>query len=612
MKRIGRTVLYRLRAAKYQDVNQFWKGSGVLPCCRARKFILTACILFVGSGLVPVRAEPVGVAPAPPRGTDILVPKSVPGGERSAQVTFEIPAAGAFACPKLGTPTFLKLSDVSVSGGLPALKEYEAKLIVKVKGHELSYDQICGELRKLEEEYARRGYIFVRVSVPPQVIGSGSVLRVNIVNGFIENITTSGVNRHIAKATDATVSRLRNRPGLTLSQVDRVVSLAGALPGARLGSTLIAGKLLGGVQLIMTGAYSPVSGSLSVDNRLPSGLGVYKSNATLVLNGLLGLREKAYASASSALGGDQFRFFSLPFRFYGIGLALPIGYDGLSVNTEYSHSDSAAPAIASYPAYSAVFDRQSVKIEYPLILNHESTVFVSADVENVRSVLTATAFGSELSNDHFWLVRINGNASGHIGRNVAYRVEGGFTQGIGGRRPDTTATSFVPISRQGTSPFFRKVSLDANLRASLGKSWQLDILTQSQFTFGKPVYSSEQISLEGTGGISGISPGTLTIDSGGTARAELSTGLLKGTKSSQLRPYAFAAVGGGELGQPTAVEHKSVFAAAFGAGVRVEIPLVNDRVRLALAVDYGRAFSDLPATNDRRTDRVNGQASLAF
>ena len=60
-------------------------------------------------------------------------------------------------------------------------------------GQRVSGAAIFAAARELEAAYAKAGYVLVRVTLPPQKLVSGAVLRLVVIDGMIERIETKRV-----------------------------------------------------------------------------------------------------------------------------------------------------------------------------------------------------------------------------------------------------------------------------------------------------------------------------------------------------------------------------------------------------------------------------------
>ncbi len=185
--------------------------------------------------------------------------------------------------------------------------------------------------RDLEAAYARAGYVLVRVILPPQQLVNGARLKLIVVDGFIERVETRDVPERVRKRIETLVGPLAGRRGLTLTEIERRVLLAGDTPGVILRSTLEPGKVEGAAVLVIDGKYQAVSETLTFDNTLSNALGRTTLGAGLDFNSVAGLGELVYLRAAGhPEGGDNGFFDRYPRnRVLAAGFVLPLWVDGL-------------------------------------------------------------------------------------------------------------------------------------------------------------------------------------------------------------------------------------------------------------------------------------------
>lgn len=111
----------------------------------------------------------------------------------------------------------------------------------------------------------------------------------------------------------------------------------------------------------------------------------------------------------------------------------------------------------------------------------------------------------------------------------------------------------MPSTHEGARADFTKLNLTAGLNSQRGAVTASASL-RGQISFGKPMFNSEQLGLEGGDAPSSLSPRSYALDEGVTLRGELARSMPIGASSDiAVFPYVFAAVGGGRLHNPIAV-----------------------------------------------------------
>ena len=227
---------------------------------------------------------------------------------------------------------------VTITGAFPEFDSETRAFIRAVQGRRVTLARIYELANAMEEAYARAGYVLVRVTVPEQKLNDHGALRIVVIDGFIEKVQVDNVPEPVRALVAARMASLIGRRHVKLEEIERRLLIAGDVPGLRLNSTLARGKNLGGALLVLDGTHQLVTGTASVDDRMPASLGTWTYGTSVALNSAFGFGEQFYASAQT--GGDLRQSFdpASPFRVLGVGAVLPLGLDGWIINPEYTYS----------------------------------------------------------------------------------------------------------------------------------------------------------------------------------------------------------------------------------------------------------------------------------
>lgn len=459
---------------------------------------------------------------------------------------------------------------VVVTDGFAALADDTQRLLEPYQNRRISGEEIFALARALEQAYARHGYALVRVVVPPQRIADGDVLRLQVVDGFIEEVNVDAVPRRLQRLVLQRLRPLVGRRHVLLSTIEHQLLVAGNLAGLSLTSALAAGSAQGGTRLILGGTYRAIGGAVSLDNRLDRTLGPWEIDASLAANSLLSLGEQLYADV---LMSDPQRLLhaSPALQVYGGGALLPVGDQGVTLNPEYTHSMTRSPAGVGIPETVGMFDRLAVRSSVGLRWRRRQLLKLELSVEAINQRLETPQFGSDLYHDQYRVARVGLNDDALSMHGTRLLADATLSRGLGGRNP-AEGVPGVPLSRQGSSPDFNKLSLSGHVSQPLGRYWRLDVIALAQGSFGSAMMRSEQFSLDGIDALSAFAAGSLTVDQGATLRAEVGRSFFNWSAAGLVvSPYLLAADGVGELLQPTAVESRWTHAASYGAGVRATV-----------------------------------------
>src|SRR5690606_25811986 len=98
-------------------------------------------------------------------------------------------------------------------------------------------------------------------------------LRIAVVDGFVETVDTTNAPPEIRRRIEALTAPLVGRPGLTMTELERQLLLAGDVSGVALGSALATGSRPGGTVIALDPQYRKVTGFVGFDNFAPTELG---------------------------------------------------------------------------------------------------------------------------------------------------------------------------------------------------------------------------------------------------------------------------------------------------------------------------------------------------
>jgi hemolysin activation/secretion protein len=254
----------------------------------------------------------------------------------------------------------------AIEGGFSELENETRALAQSLEGRRITVAQIYEFANALEEAYARAGYVLVRVTVPPQKLIDRRDVRIIVVDGFIEKVEVGNVAERVRALIAARTASLVGRRHIKLAEIERRLLIAGDVPGLRLKSALARGETQGGALLVLEGTGQLATGSVTIDDHLPTSLGVWSYAADVALNSPFGLGEQFYASAITSAGLETPDFDS-PLRVLGAGMVVPLGLDGWTLNPEYINSRSEPIVGVGGLANIGTFQRLALRTSYPLI-----------------------------------------------------------------------------------------------------------------------------------------------------------------------------------------------------------------------------------------------------
>lgn len=549
-------------------------------------------------------ASPVAFAQT---ASQVVSPSYAPPVVRPVEGGMSFDSATGLDAPKGAEKLSVTPSGLIVEGGRPELSAETAKVEASLKGRRVTGADLFAAARQLEEAYARAGYLLVRVSLPPQTIKNGKPLRLVVTDGQVEAIDASALPENVRNRIQDVLAPLLGKTGLTKAELERRLLLAGDTPGVMLKSTLKAGSKPGGTVIVVDGRYNSVTATLTMDNSLASNLGRYTVGLGADFNSLLGLGEVGYLRLNGYPGVNDDVFDEDPRNRQIIaGFILPLGTDGLWLNMEGVDSRTHPKSDLSYTMEDH-YQRLSTKLGYSWIRARDiNTISVlSFDVTKETQTLNLDGATTPFTQDQLRVFRLS--QTGDMITDWGGQLSGSLTMSFGldalGAR---SATTDLPLSRDGAEPDFRKLELSASYGQSfLNERMHVSVSGKAQTSFGDALVSSEQFELGGFDWLSAFDSGKIQGDAGAAMRAELSFPLtlpqstgLGSTFGGAVAPYLFGAGGITKLEQPTAAEAGVTRAGSFGAGVRFGLSEKASPRSATLTLEYARGeATDIDSEN---------------
>lgn len=478
------------------------------------------------------------------------------------------------------------LSDVVVSGGFPELAEATERFVAPFRGRRTTVDELYGLANAVEQLYNQQGYLFVRITVPPQDVQDGGVVEFLVIDGYVAEVNLDAIPPRQRNAVRKHLQHLVNQPRLHRDDMEQAVILAGRTPGLPIQSTLMPGAEPGSTVLVLEGDYTALAGSFSTDNRLSDDLGPWQSTLQLQGNQILGRGEQVYAYMSGdpdpsvLLKGDSTR------NVMGGGISWPLGGAGKTLNLEFSSSDTMMGSDNLWiPDVRSRFDRVTVRVGVPLRVTRISEWTLDGMFEASRQVNDMPDFDYQLYRDELRVVRASLSSRHLLTQRSQVSSFLQLSQGLnsGARtRQDVEATG-IPFSRPGAKPDFTKLDLTVDWRYLLAWGLTLDSTLRAQHAFSEPLPSAELFGLDGDNAVSAVESGRLAADSGVTVRGEISREVGLWDSRLWMIPYGYVAAG-----VPTNITGRT---SAAGLGLRA----TSGPIRLFL--EYGHSHSSPSRAN---------------
>lgn len=208
---------------------------------RSRSLVRCIVILLAALYLVPTFAA--------------ISPSQVTGQTDVGRIANQLSAQPTYApavSPKMRMPTTnpeiskdskirFKLTKVTFAGNTVISTEELNKIFASSINHEISLADLQQMVHQVTVEYREAGYILSRAILPPQTIKNGAV-KVQIIEGFISNVTVKGNTGKAQKLLEAYGSHIMQSKPLRFQDLERYALIANDLPGYSIQSVITPSK----------------------------------------------------------------------------------------------------------------------------------------------------------------------------------------------------------------------------------------------------------------------------------------------------------------------------------------------------------------------------------
>jgi hemolysin activation/secretion protein/opacity protein-like surface antigen len=544
----------------------------------------------------------------------VLAPAAKPPQARVVSSVVTRGRAGLQAPPG-AEKKFVTVRRVSIANAFPELAEANAAFVSKTEGRRLSLAEIYQDAAELQVAYAR-AFPLAALFAPQPDFRDGEVC-LEVRDGVIEDIRITGVSEQTQALARERLAPLVGKRRLTAADYQRHVLLVSTLAGVSGQITTEPGAAPDGYVLSGALEETRIVNSSVVTNRLPLELGTWEFANAFAVNNALGLGEQVAGSVSSSTDFDRYFSGSAKSEAYSTDIGVPVGSDGLTVSAGFLSarwrpspyfSTLGVDFIDMGERFNGRYDRVYARLSYPLILTTTMTLRAQAFVEHIDNryryspfPLGFTGLGApvfDTAQDRYGAVRLVGEGSYQLPVLENARVSGlvAYGHGLGGRQESLDFIYGPPLSKIGASPNFNRLNVKARLDVGLPEQFIFSAIGRMQTSFGRPLMLPESFILDGQEAVSGYASGTLNVDRGVTARAELARPFAFEflDYNRAVAPYVFASWGSGVRENIPSGLNRHLWAETFGGGVRAETAFVGSPFGESLALEFGRDISNIP------------------
>jgi hemolysin activation/secretion protein len=484
------------------------------------------------------------------------------------------------------------VKNIEVSGvKLLEMKEIDA-IIRPFEQHTLAMKDMQEVANRITDAYRQKGFITSRAVLPPQKLDDG-VLRINVVEGFLGNISVSG-NKYFSSRLFVRRIGLRSGDAFNYAKLQTNLSTINQYPDRNVKTVLTPGKAPGTTDLVLNVKDNlPIHAGLSWDNYGSKYLKRQRYQGTLTHNNLTGHDDIMTLTYQTAAGRETFRLNSLRYLF-PLTNATQIGFSAGTTQLRLGKEFYDLNARGKSKIYSLFMTNSLIKNDtYELSLE---SGFDYKDVFNFE-------FEEETSRDRLRILKTGLKLDISDSFNGRTIINNEISQGFPSRwgaleKHDPRA------SRAGSGGTFTKNVLDILRLQRLPHSVMLLLKAQQQFA-SRTLASAEEFQIGGISNVRGYPSGEAVGDTGVSFTSELSFPVYfipKGVKVpwskarvyDSLRLSAFYDWAEATLRQVPAGEAKSRNLSSIGCGLRFDLP-ENFSARL----DVAWPLDDFPADGKR-------------
>jgi hemolysin activation/secretion protein len=560
-----------------------------------KHILLAACACGLLVGLKPVPAVAVNV-PSSADGSRVVPQKLEAPRKPSIESQLPVRSIESQRAPAEAKKITLELRDVKIRGMTAFSEDAMRGVYADMLGKTVTLDVAWRIAAQITDRYKQAGYFLSRAYVPEQSVEKG-VLRITVVEGFVEKVTVTGDAAELP-LVKAWSDKIKSYRPITVRQLEAALLEMNGLPDASFRAVLNAPDTKrgdeGAVWLNLVSESRQGKGSVRAYNYGSRYLGPYQ----LGLNYEIGLlpQQKTNVAALVSAPTDEVKSASLR---HTISLAPKWSAD---VNGSYT---SAAPGYLL-----KVQDIESDTYEIGAGMTYQ---WLRQRDENLSTRLGfamrnthADIINAPLTRDRLRLLRLNAAyevADAWYGYNS---INTTLTQGIDGVGASRSGASF--LSRAQAKPNFQKMELTAARSQGIGAGFQAIVSFDGQIASG-PMYSSEEFGYGGQNFGRAYDNSEITGDHGAAGALELRYTDVNPVVGIAPMPYVFYDIG--KVWNEDAGQNATASGSSAGFGVRARTDM-GMSMNMGLAFPLTREASDPIYSSDGSGPRFTADIGYEF
>ncbi len=423
-----------------------------------------------------------------------------------------------------GQESFL-LKEILIDGR--PLKKEEKDLLSDSFNREVSWDNLQALARRLIRYYRDKGFLLAKVTLPHQEVKNG-IVHFHLALGHVGSISYRGKTDRITKKFEQISQKLLDARPLTKEILERCLLLMNGLPGVSVQMTFDKSKeTFETVDLIITVNYSPISGSLSINNDGTQYIGPLQGMSQISGNNLFNKDDKIGLSIGGAPEDTNMLLFQGSYDQL-------IGDNGLNLSLMGSNLNTRPSGPLSGYRIRGSSSIGQIELTYPVILNRYETLQAGVRFQ-VLQAKQDTWISTTKTKDNLRILSgfLNYDFSDRFGAKnlIQFHVSKGITM--------LWATS--NSSKSKSTPFGRADFLYGSLLFSRDQALWRNLHGVISFNgqwAANPLLSSQQFSIGGAP-FDRTYPSIFSGDSGAQLKIEFNYGFL----DERIVPYAYFTLG---------------------------------------------------------------------
>lgn len=343
-------------------------------------------------------------------------------------------------------------------------------------------------------KYGNSGYGLSKAIIPEQKIQADGVVRINILEGFIDEVVIEGANAKHKLFFDRVVAKIKSERPLNAKNLERYLLLANERYALKVSSTLKKSEQTPAASTLILRVDSapPIDASIAFDNRGTEMVGPTQINGNITVNGLMGWASQTELTYVTTQQSTELQQVS-------VAHTEVLTPEGLSLRLEYNVSKS-VPDINALRVLEQTSDSQSLhlKLSYPFIRTRQENL--TGHIKFDKTDTTSKSLGFLASQDKLRSLRLGlayDRADAYDGINQALLEFSFGMNGLGASDPASPLKS-----RTDGKVAYQKLTFNLSRKQELGYfadalgNFSVNATLMGQYS-GSGLLSSEECGLGG-------------------------------------------------------------------------------------------------------------------